>query len=86
VDFHQVTKNSEPYEVCRLFLSSLMLCNSGNIVLSHDEACATVQTPDTLRIELLESQIDSPMETYMAPSVSADDKENISILPTLQAA
>lgn len=71
VDFRSVTEGQEEYEVCRLFLSSLMLCNSGNVILSHEHNGATVATPDELKIELLQDQVDRPMETYLAPSVAA---------------
>ena len=71
VDFRSVTEGQEEYEVCRLFLSSLMLCNSGNVILSHEHDGATVATPDQLKIELLQGQVDRPMETYLAPSVAA---------------
>jgi len=75
VDFRAVTEDSEDYEVCRLFLSSLMLCNSGNVILSHEHEGAAVASPESLRIELLEGQVERPMETYLAPSVV--DQENM---------
>lgn len=74
-DFRAVTKDSEDYEVCRLFLSSLMLCNSGNVVLSHEHEGASVASPESLRIELLQGQVERPMETYLAPSVN--EQENM---------
>lgn len=69
VDFRAVTSDCEDYEVCRLFLSSLMLCNSGNVILSHEHEGASVASPESLRIELLREQVERPMETYLAPSV-----------------
>jgi len=75
VDFRSVTEGQEEYEVCRLFLSSLMLCNSGNVILTHEHNGASVATPDLLKIELLQGQVDRPMETYLAPSV-ATGQEN----------
>ena len=76
VDFCSVTEGQEDYEVCRLFLSSLMLCNSGNVILSHEHNGATVATPDQLKIELLQGQVDRPMEMFLAPSVAAVPQEN----------
>lgn len=78
VDFCAVTKDSENYEVCRLFLSSLMLCNSGNVILSHEHDGATVASPESLRIELLQGQVDRPMETYLAPSVAEQESMIVS--------
>ena len=77
VDFRSVTEGQEEYEVCRLFLSSLMLCNSGNVILSHEHNGATVATPDQLKIELLQGQVDRPMETYLAPSVAAGQENSM---------
>ena len=74
VDFLAVTKDAEEYEICRLFLSSLMLCNAGNVVLSHDQKGAAVASPDALRITLLEEAAEQPMGAFLAPSVL--DKEN----------
>lgn len=57
VDFNSITKNCEHYEVCRLFLSSLMLCNSGSISVSQGEKKGQVSTLDDLQVKLLETQI-----------------------------
>ncbi|CAB9526621.1 Condensin-2 complex subunit H2 [Seminavis robusta] len=67
VDFHEATRNCPRYEVCRLFLASLSLANSGNIRLHHNHG-----DPD-LHIELVESEITNPMEAYFAPSVLQED-------------
>jgi condensin-2 complex subunit H2 len=69
LDFQSVTRKSEQYEVCRLFLASLSLSNSGNVAFSAEEGC--VATPDSLRLELLDEDIDRPMEKYLAPSAHA---------------
>jgi condensin-2 complex subunit H2 len=67
VSFETVTNHCEHFEVCRLFLASLSLSNSGNVQLIGEEG-GKVSTPDSLRIELLDACIDHPMETYLAPS------------------
>jgi len=68
VDFRSITKNCEQYEVCRLFLSSLMLTNSGNVMVSQDD-----KSGDCLNVELLNADVDSPMESYLAPSALEQD-------------
>ena len=61
VDFRDVTRHSPPYEVCRMFLASLSLSNSGNIhLVGSGDDCTSLQ------IELLSSDIERPMETYLA--------------------
>ena len=67
VGFDAVTRNCPHYEVCRLFLASLSLSNSGNVRLKHDSFDSEVQ------IELLDGVIERPMETYLAPSVLDED-------------
>lgn len=60
VDFEEVTANCmAPYEVCRLFLATLSLQNSGNFRFIDESS---------LRMELLNADIERPMETYLAPS------------------
>lgn len=67
VDFRDVTRQSPPYEVCRMFLASLSLSNSGNVELScGNEDCTSLQ------VKLLKSGIEHPMETYLAPSIAED--------------
>ena len=68
--FHSITRNCEKYEVCRLFLASLSLCNSGNVTLSDETG--KVMTPDSLKIRILNSNVDRPMETYIAPSAATN--------------
>jgi condensin-2 complex subunit H2 len=71
-------KGCEDYEVCRVFLSTLMLCNCGNVAI-HNGGDGDMLAND-LQIELLDAMFQPPMETYLAPSereVSVtDDKEN----------
>jgi condensin-2 complex subunit H2 len=66
VDFRQVTRYCQQYEVCRMFLASLSLSNSGNVELLADEdpECTS------LRIALVSNAVERPMETYLAPSAS----------------
>jgi condensin-2 complex subunit H2 len=64
--FSSVTQAKKHYDVCRLFLASLSLVNGGNVKFNADEG--RVMAPDTLVIELLNSSVDRPMETYLAPS------------------
>lgn len=65
VPFHAVSKDSEDYEVCRQFLSTLMLCNCGNIVM-HDGN--DVSSVDSLRIELINTEFKAPMDDFLAES------------------
>jgi condensin-2 complex subunit H2 len=64
VDFHKVTRNCQQYEVCRMFLASLSLSNSGNVELlaERDDKCTSLQ------LSLVRHDIERPMETYLAPS------------------
>ncbi|GMH93703.1 hypothetical protein TrST_g6089 [Triparma strigata] len=68
VDFHAVTSGMEQYEVCRVFLASLMLANAGNITLSHPEMDGS-GVADNINMELHGTNLDKPMDTYVAPSV-----------------
>jgi chromatin segregation and condensation protein Rec8/ScpA/Scc1 (kleisin family) len=64
VDFRQVTRHCHQYEVCRMFLASLSLSNSGNVELTaeNDDKCTSLQ------LALVRHDIERPMETYLAPS------------------
>ena len=64
VDFQKVTRNCQQYEVCRMFLASLSLSNSGNVelVAERDDKCTSLQ------LSLVRHDIERPMETYLAPS------------------
>lgn len=66
VEFRQIARNMERYEVCRMFLATLSLVNGGNIAIDDTEECL-----NSLSVQLLKSDIDRPMETYLAPSVAA---------------
>ena len=50
------------FDVCRVFLASLMLSNSGNVTLRHEEG--TVTEVGALRVELLKTEIDFPTKSY----------------------
>mmetsp|Transcript_16838 Transcript_16838/g.28504 ORF Transcript_16838/g.28504 Transcript_16838/m.28504 type:complete len:787 (-) Transcript_16838:1067-3427(-) len=68
-------KDCEDYEVCRVFLSTLMLCNCGNIAI-HNGGDGERLAKD-LQVELLDAMFQPPMETYLAPSeqvLVTDDK------------
>ena len=65
--FSSMTKTMQQYDVCRLFLASLSLINSGNIKINANEG--QVIGPDSFVIELVNSIVNRPMETYLAPSV-----------------
>lgn len=69
VGFRQLSKDKEEYEVCRLFLSTLMLCNCGN-VLVHDGN--DVGSTESLQLELLNSKFEAVMEEFLAPSLAED--------------
>ena len=66
VGFQQISKDYEEYEVCRLFLSTLMLCNSGNVKV-HDGY--DVYSTNSLEIELLNSKFEAVMEEFLVPSI-----------------
>mmetsp|Transcript_31690 Transcript_31690/g.74565 ORF Transcript_31690/g.74565 Transcript_31690/m.74565 type:complete len:637 (-) Transcript_31690:323-2233(-) len=60
VEFRSVAEGCSQSDVCRLFLASLSLANSGNL---HIEEGAL-----EYRFEILSTKVDRPMETYRAPS------------------
>ena len=62
-------KDCEDYEVCRVFLSTLMLCNCGNVAI-HNGGDGE-KLAKNLEIELLEAIFQPPMETFIAPSEQA---------------
>lgn len=69
VDFAKLSEKCERYEVCRLFLASLMLSNTGNVVVAQDEDFdGSAKVSGSLRFELLDSKVDSPMETFFSPN------------------
>ena len=64
VSFRDITRNCKNYEVCRLFLASLNLTSAGNVAFVSNSSM------DSLDVKLLDTQVERPMETYMAPSAS----------------
>jgi condensin-2 complex subunit H2 len=62
-----LAKDSEDYEVCRVFLSTLMLCNCGNVAI-HNGGDGENLAKD-LQVELLDAMFQPPMEKFLAPSV-----------------
>lgn len=68
VDFRDVSEDCESFEVCRLFLATLSLNNAGNVRFLEQEAGDN----NNLMMELLSTDIERPMETYLAPSVDVE--------------
>ncbi|KAL7578121.1 hypothetical protein ACA910_012569 [Epithemia clementina (nom. ined.)] len=69
VPFERVVEGRPSYDVCRLFLATLSLCNSGNVeVLPNDN----FQDGEgkKLQIRLLSTRVERPMEAYLAPSAA----------------
>jgi len=62
VRFDAITQDQPHYEICRLFLSSLVLCNMGNISLQHETGIVN----DNLGVELLNSTIERPTHIILA--------------------
>lgn len=52
-----------------MFLASLTLCNSENIKF-QSKVESDVSLPENLELKLMKLEIDSPMENYLAPSIS----------------
>ena len=72
-----VPKDCEEYELCRLFLSTLMLCNTRNIAVKKSEDGEHVESIDSFEIELLNSEFLTPMDiSFVDPSTSQLHKEN----------
>ena len=63
VEFRSVAEGCTQSDICRLFLASLSLANSGN--LNIDERALDY------RFEVVSGKVDRPMETYRAPSTNA---------------
>lgn len=73
-----VAKDCEDYEVCRLFLSTLMLCNCGNIAVQKTGDGDDVGVVDSIEIELLNSTFQPPMESFFAAiEDNVHQKENV---------
>ena len=62
VEFKSVAEGCTQSDICRFFLASLSLANSGNLKI--DEGSSEYQ------FEILSTKVDKPMETYRAPSAS----------------
>ncbi len=77
VDFQAVTRDYPAYEVCRLFLASLSLANSGNVRLLRTSFADSFL--DSLPMELVHSDIDRPMETYLAPSAAGATAQHATV-------
>ena len=61
--------------MCRLFLASLMLCNSENVsFVDEGTAPGSIATPASLKLELLSSDMQSPLDGYLVPSVAISEK------------
>jgi hypothetical protein len=73
-----VAKDCEDYEVCRLFLSTLMLCNCGNIAVQKAGDEDDGEVVDSFEIELLNSTFRPPMESFFAAiENNVHQKENV---------
>ncbi|KAL3807204.1 hypothetical protein ACHAXA_008916, partial [Cyclostephanos tholiformis] len=78
VRFSTIVRNDcEEYEVCRVFLSTLMLCNCGNIALQNGGDGDDVELVDSFKIELLNSTFRPPMESLFTPLDDTHPQENI---------
>ena len=63
VDFASVTRDCTQSDVCRLFLASLSLANSGNIHIKEETEA------ESYIFELVSTSVERPMEIYRAPSL-----------------
>jgi len=68
IPFREITKNKDVFDVSRTFLTTLMLCNTENIAFCN-EGNGEVSKAESLEVKLLKSDIDSPMDNFLAPSV-----------------
>lgn len=64
VSFEAIARRCPKYDVPRLFLAALSLCNSGNIEIDPD-----------LNIVMLSPDVVQPMESYLAPSAREQHTE-----------
>ncbi|CAE1174047.1 NCAPH2 [Acanthosepion pharaonis] len=75
VSLAKIMAGKPPHEVGRLFLSTLMLANAGNVELT----CPGVleEGMDKAEVTLLRTKLHfEELETYVAPSLANKDKEN----------
>jgi condensin-2 complex subunit H2 len=74
VSFSKITAGKERYDVCRMFLASLQLANSGNVTLLHKDFVEEKQMQqsgrETLSMEIRDLRTRREMEDYMAPSAA----------------
>jgi condensin-2 complex subunit H2 len=59
IEFCDITRECEQYDVCRMFLATLSLSNSGNVSFAPDS------TLESLKVNLLSSDIERPTDTYI---------------------
>ena len=60
LDFDIVTRGCTQSDICRMFLASLSLANSGNLKIEEGM--------DGYQFEIVSDKVENPMETYRAPS------------------
>ncbi|XP_070554429.1 condensin-2 complex subunit H2-like [Ptychodera flava] len=66
--FQEITKQREPYEVCRLLLASLQLANNQNVQIGNDNGSECHM--DTMTLEFLSKQRHhEDLAEYRAPSI-----------------
>lgn len=63
VEFKSVADGCSQSDICRFFLASLSLANSGNLKIEEGFS--------DYRFEILSGKVDKPMESYRAPSAAA---------------
>ena len=80
VDFHTISGECEQFEVCRLFLASLMLANTGNVSLKHMDSTGG-KMANNMAVEFIKNDLNLPMDTYMAPSLEVG-AEGENVMPT----
>jgi condensin-2 complex subunit H2 len=68
VDFREVTRHRQQFEVCRMFLATLNLTNAGNVLVEKSDH------GNSINIQLLNAAIESPMSTFLAPSVATENQ------------
>lgn len=79
INFASITKDKEPYDVCRTFLASLMLCNSENISLTtratwtQKNVDRHVSSPDDLFLKVLNTEFQTPIGNYLTPNLNSTD-------------
>jgi len=66
VEFKSVAEGCTQSDICRFFLASLSLANSGNLKIEEGS--------QEYRFQILSDKVEKPMETYRAPSAAAVGK------------